>query len=223
MLILEWWEAMSVASQIFTCIAIPSTLLLVIQTILLFVGLGAESEIGDGDVDVDGPDDIPDGDLETPGEFPDDVTDGTELPGDTDISGLDGLRIFTVRGIVAFFVVFGWVGAAMDSAALPLYVTIPVAFVCGFAIMFLLAWLFNALMKLRSDGNADNRNAIGQAGKVQLTIPASRTGEGKVHIMLQGQYVERDAVTDETEPIPTGHEVVVIGISGQTSLVVRRK
>ena len=78
-------------------------------------------------------------------------------------------------------------------------------------------------MKLRNDGNTDNRNAVGTAGKVQLTIPPARTGEGKVHVMLQGSYVERSAVTDDEEAIPTGSEVVVVGVSGQTDLVVKRK
>jgi hypothetical protein len=41
--------------------------------------------------------------------------------------------------------------------------------------------------------------------------------------MLQGAYVERNAVTDEAESIPTGSEIIVVGISGQTSLVVKRK
>jgi membrane protein implicated in regulation of membrane protease activity len=78
-------------------------------------------------------------------------------------------------------------------------------------------------MKLRSDGNADNRNAVGTAGKVYLTIPPSRSGEGKVQVMLQGSYVERNAVTDDTDAIPTGSEIIVVGVSGQTDLVVRRK
>ena len=45
---IEWWNALSLATQVFYCIARPSTLILLIQTILLFVGIG-----GDGDVDVD--------------------------------------------------------------------------------------------------------------------------------------------------------------------------
>ena len=35
--------------------------------------------------------------------------------------------------------------------------------------------------------------------------------------------VKKEAVTDEADPIPTGAEVVVIGLSGQTDLVVKRK
>ena len=41
--------------------------------------------------------------------------------------------------------------------------------------------------------------------------------------MLQGTYVEREAVTDEDAPLPYGTEVVVIGLSGESTLVVARK
>ncbi len=204
------------ASQIFACLAIPASLLLVVQTILMFFGFGGDTEgAGDGI-----PDDVPD-DLDGDGVFGDDVVEGA---GDApDAAGLDGLRIFTVRGIIAFFVVFGWVGIVMDGAKCPLYITIPVAAVCGFAIMLVLAFIFRAVMKMRTDGNSDNRNAIGVSGKVHLTVPPERRGEGKVHIMLQGSYVERSAVTDETEPIPTGTEIIVVGVSGNTDLVVKKK
>ncbi len=217
MSIIEWWNSLSIATQIFYCVAIPSTVVLLVQTILLFIGIGGEA---DGDFD-----DISDTALDDLSA--DDMGDGVfgeELPSEPqDMSGLDGLRIFTMRGIVAFFVVFGWVGVAMDASGAKLWLTLPIAFVCGFAMMLMLAFLFRAIMKLRSDGNTDNRNAVGISGKVHLTIPPSRTGEGKVHIMLQGSYVERNAVTDETDPIPTGQEIVVIGVSGQTDLIVKRK
>ncbi len=211
MFLIDWWNSLSSAAQVFACTAIPATLLLLVQTVMMFIGLGEDGDgAGEGALD-----DIADG------------SDGVDLPdadGDFDgFFGLDGLRLFTLRGIIAFFVVFGWVGVLMDNGGCPLYATIPVAIVCGFAIMLVLALLFRAVMKLRNDGNADNRNAIGVAGKVHLTVPPSRTGEGKVHVMLQGTYVERAAVTDEETAIPTGAEVVVIGVSGQTDLVVKRK
>ncbi len=211
MFLMDWWNSLSVAAQIFSCIAIPSTLVLLLQTLMMFFGFGeGEDGVGDGM-----PDDLPDG---GDGVFGEDlVSDPTDAP------GLDGLRIFTFRGIIAFLVVFGWVGVVMDAATCPLYATIPVATVCGLAIMLVLAFVFRAVMRLRNDGNTDNRNAIGVSGKVHLTVPPARSGEGKVHIMLQGAYVERGAVTDEAEAIPTGAEVVVIGVSGQTDLVVKRK
>ena len=212
MFIIDWWNSLSLVSQIFACVAIPATLILLIQTLLLFLGIGDDA---DGIDDI--PDDVPEADIG-------DGTFGEELPSEAhDGIGLEGLRIFTVRGIVAFFVVFGWVGMVMDGAGISLAITIPVAVACGFAIMLALAFIFRAILKLRNDGNADNRNAIGTSGKVYLTIPPSRSGAGKINIMLQGAYVERDAVTDDEAPIPTGCEVVVIGLSGETELVVRRK
>lgn len=218
MAIIEWWNSLSLAAQIFYCIALPSTLVLLVQTILMFIGLGEDA---DGDVDVDT--DV-DADVDVDVDVDGDIPDGDEgFLATVDAEGFAGLRVFTIRGIIAFLVVFGWVGVVMETAGITLWLTLPVATASGFAIMLLLAFIFKALMKLRSDGNTDNRNAIGTAGRVHLTIPPSRTGEGKVHVMLQGSYVERDAVTDEDTPIPTGSEIVVVRVSGGTTLVVRRK
>lgn len=214
MFIVEWFQSMNLAGQIFACVAIPATLILLIQTILMIVGAGMDADGGADDIaDIDTPDT--------------DTSDG--VFGENDVSevvdhaGFESLRIFTVRGIIAFLVVFGWVGVLMDGAGLKLWITVPVAVLCGLVVMVAMALLVRSVMRLRNDGNTDNRNAIGVSGKVQLLIPPSRQGEGKVHLMLQGAYVERDAVTDDQEPIPTGSEVVVIGLSGQTTLVVKRK
>ena len=210
---LDWWNTLSIASQVFYCIAIPATLLLLIQTVLLFLGIGDDADGVNGDVATDVSDALPD-----------DVPDAPDADGiESDAVGWDSLKLFTLRGIVAFFVTFGWVGVVMDGAGAALWATLPVSFVCGAAMMILLAFLFRWLMNLRSDGNLDNRNAIGSSGKVYLTVPPSRSGEGKVQIMLQGVYAERNAVTDDESPIPTGAEIVVVGVSGQTDLVVRKK
>ena len=210
MIIGNWWDSLNIATQVFYCIAIPATLLLIIQTVMMFLGFDNDADI---DVELDTPDtEINDGIF---GESSDIEID--------DASSFESLHIFTIRGIIAFFVMFGWVGVVMQSANINLAITITVSFLSGLAMMFIIAYLYKAVMKLKSDGTADNRNALGSAGRVHLTIPASREGEGKVHVMLQGSYVERNAVTDESESIPTGCEIIVIGTSGQTTLVVKRK
>ena len=216
---IDWWNSLSIISQVFYCIAIPSTLVLLIQMIMMCIGMGddgaADTDIPDGDVDVDV--DLPDAD-EIDGVF------GSNTVSETaDAFGIEGLRILTVRGIMAFLVMFGWIGVVMTDSGVPLWLTLPVATIGGFITMVILALLMKLVMKLRSDGNLDNRNAVGTAGTVYLTIPAERRGEGKVQLMLQGSYVERNAVTDDKEPITTGTEVVIIGVSGGTALIVRRK
>ena len=201
---------MGLASQVFYCIAIPSTLILLIQTILMFFGF---DESADGDADVDLSD----------ATSADGVFGDGDIEDINDISDFESLHIITVRGVIAFLVIFGWVGIVMQSVGISLPITLVVAFVAGLATMIGIAYLFKLVMRLKSNGTTDNRNAVGTAGKVYLAIPPSRSGEGKVNIMLQGAYVERNAVTDETESIPTGCEIIVVGTSGQTSLVVKRK
>ena len=216
---MDWWYSLSIVSQVFACVAIPSTVLLLAQTVIMLMGMGSDTAADDVDVDADIDSEL---EADVPADS-DGVFGSEELEVDSDITGMDGLRVFTVRGIIAFLVVFGWVGVVMDSAGAALWISLAVATVSGVAVMFALAFMMRAVLKLRDNGNIDNRNAIGVAGKVYLTIPPKRSGEGKVNVMLQGAYVERDAVTDESEPIPTGCEVVVVALSGQTTLVVKRK
>ena len=205
----EWWNTLGLALQVLYCIAIPSLLVLIVQIVLMVLGF----DDGDADVDVDAPDtDAPDG-----------IFEGDDSIDLNDAAGFASLHIFTFRGIVAFFAIFSWVGIVMLSLGVNLPVTLLVSTACGFAVMILIAYLLRLVMKLRSSGTADNRNAVGISGKVYLTVPPSRSGEGKINIMLQGAYVERNAVTDETESIPTGCEIIVVGTSGETSLVVKRK
>ena len=208
---INWWDSLSLVSQIFALIAIPTTGVLLIQTIIMLIGIGMDSDIdfdGDIDADVDAGDGL--------------FGDG-EIDSDIDPTGLNSLRVFTVRGIIAFFVVFGWSGFMLDRANISLWINIPVSAIAGFVMMYILAVMMKGIMNLRNDGNIDAKNALGTSGKVYLTIPPSRKGEGKVNVLLQGTYVELEAVTDEEEAIHTGAEIVVTGISGQTTLVVKRK
>ena len=207
MTLIEWWSALGLTAQVFYCIAVPATLVLIVQTLLLLFGFD-----GDGDVDFDA-----DGDID----FDADADADTDF--DADADAFDSLNIFTLRGIVAFLVIFGWVGALMTSKGVSLWITIPVALISGALTAVAIAFLFKAVMKLKSNGTADNKNAVGSSGRVHLTIPAKRSGEGKVHVMLQGAYVERNAVTDEEDAIPTGSEIIVVGVSGGVTLIVKRK
>ncbi len=216
---LQWWDSLSSFSQVLACMAIPATLILLIQTVLMLIGLGS-----DGGADVDTDTDV---DIDTDIDVDTDVSDGVfghELTdGDVDPSGLDGLRIFSIRGLIAFFVVFGWTGIALDSAGVSPVISSFAAVAAGFLMMVVIALVFRAISKLENNGNIDNRNALGVAGTVYLKIPAEREGQGKVNVMIQGTLCERDAVTDEQTDLPTGSEVVVVALSGQNTLVVKKK
>ena len=209
---ITWWNELSALAQIFVCIAAPATLVLIIQTVLMLIGIGDhgfDGDIADGaDVDTD----IADGVF------------GHDAPAaDIGLDGFEGLHLFSVRGIIAFFVVFGWVGVALDSTGLNTALILLISAVCGFVMMVLIALLYKWAMSLQSDGTLDIRNALGVSGTVYLTIPAARSSAGKVNLTVQGTYCEYLAVTDSELPIETGKEVTVIGVSGQNTLVVKLK
>lgn len=214
-----WWDALDLLGKVFALIAIPSTLILIVQTILMFIGIGADDG-SDVDIDFDG-DGIPD-DLSTDGIFGDDV------PGGTDIDSVDmpddpGLKILSFRTIIAFLAVFGWVGLELQRQGASSLITIGVAILSGVAIMIVMAVLIRELFKLQSNGNADIKNAVGASGSAYIPIPASRQGKGKVTVTFGNATHELEAVTDEEQDIPSYSEVLVIGITGKDTLVVKRK
>ena len=48
----EWWESLGDIGRIFACVAIPSTVILFLQTILMLIGIGGGS-LGADDADAD--------------------------------------------------------------------------------------------------------------------------------------------------------------------------
>ena len=55
------------------------------------------------------------------------------------------------------------------------------------------------------------------------SIPPRRSGTGKVNVLVQERYVELSAVTDCDAPLPSGSEVLIIGVSGENTVVVTHK
>ncbi len=228
----EWWNALTGLERCFAYVAIPATLVLAIQTVLLLIGLGngdaGTDGISDGvDLDGDGIPDIDVGgmegiDLDGDG-IPDMELDlDPDLPG-REISSDGGLRVFTIRGLVAFFSVFRWCGLAMLRSGAGAAISCLTSLALGSAAMIILAAMMRAAMGLQSDGTLNLKNALGACGSVYLTIPAARRQKGKVSLLVQDRLGEFDAVTDDEQPIPTGSEVVVVGVSGKSTLVVCRK
>ena len=200
----QWFEALGLFGQICLCFAAPATIALLVQIVLSMIGL---SDGGMG---------LPDGADDSALDMPDDIDD--IAPG-----ALDGFHILTARTIISFFVAFGWMGVSLASTTLTPTVAMLISLAFGLLVMFLVALLMYGIYRLQADGTADNHNALGASGTVYLAVPAERAGHGKVNVMLQGAYVEREAVTDEDTPLPYGTEVVVVGLSGESTLVVAKK
>lgn len=215
-----WWESLTMVEQIFAYIAIPATMILILQTLLLLFGLGDHDADTDHDISFDH-DGTPDG-MSFDGHIPNDGIFGDDHP-DAVFHGDSGLRLFTLRGIIAFFAVAGWTGLALLRGNMTATPAVLLAFLAGTLAMILVAMALRWFYKSQNNGNMDLHNALGLSGTVYITVPPSRLEQGKVNIMLQGQYTELSAVTDDETPIATGTEITVVGISGVNTLVVKRK
>ena len=81
-------------------------------------------------------------------------------------------------------------------------------------------WLFKWLAGMQQSGTIDiYKSAVGCNGSVYLTIPASRSGEGKVQISINGAVREYNAMTDG-DSIKNGTTIKVVEVIDNHTLLV---
>ena len=189
----DWWNALETGGQVYYAIAIASTFILLIQTLLMLIGMDG------GDIDLDADVDV-------------DV--------DVDHDG-DGLGVLSFRTVIAFLVGFGWIGALSTDSGLGLFLALVLAGVAGIILMFVVYWLMKTLSKLKSDGTVHYANAIGEVGTVYLPIPPNREGPGQIEVMIQGRLIVAQAFTGNDTKIVNQAKVRVIDVLGDNSLIVQ--
>ena len=216
-----WWGGLDLFTQVLYCVSIPSTLILIIQTVLIIMGFGN----GGPDVnfsDTSGLESI-DGcgcELCDPMDMPDMPADGgLEAINPADA---DAMHLFTFQGIVTFLCVFSWVSILMYSIVANVPIAVIVGFICGAAAMFGVAKIIQAANKLTQIGNIVPKNFLGETGTVYFTIPADAKGQGKINVSLGERCVEFNAITEDGEPIPSGSAVRIVDIRAENVLVVEK-
>ncbi len=214
----EWWEALSIFEKVFWYIAVPFSVILIIQIVLTFVGIGGgSSDIGEGLTDVSGLDLDTDIDVT-------DVDSGTFDQHDVSSIGdaASMLNVFTLRNFIAFFTVFGWGGIAGIHANMSTVWTIVFALALGIATMFIISALFYFISKLVDSGTMDIRNALNQVGNVYIPIKAKSGNIGKIQVNIQDSLREMRAITKKGQDLPTGTVVKVTGLISGNILVVEK-
>ncbi len=223
----QWWNSLAVLQQVFYYVAVPFTVVLLIQAVMTLIGLGNTGVDADGaDADFDG-DVGTDFDADVDADFDADFDADGDGGIDADVEsfepgpGLSGFRFFTVRGIVAFFCIFGWSGVTLFDTSLASIWVILLAVTAGFFAMFIIGLMFFGIRKLQSSGNIKYSNAVGKTASVYIPISPNREGKGKVMVTVQERLIEADAITDEDTKLKTGETVKIINTVGNT-LVVKR-
>lgn len=215
----NWWQSLELLEQILYCIAIPSTLVLIIQIILIFLGAGDGGE-GFNPSDTSGFD---------TGADVGSLNNGVDM-GDVSDVNIDGgnpadfssMRFFTLQGIITFLCVFGWSALGAYSGTKNILLTFLIAVVLGAAAMFGVAKIIQLSARLAQNGNFDVKNLLGECGTVYIPIPAESKGTGKVMISVGERLVEYDAVTEDKEPLSSNAQIRVTDIRSETLLVVER-
>ena len=206
---MTWWNDLTALQQIFAGIAIPATLVMLIQIIMLIVGF---SDSGGSDADISSHTDFHVHDLHP--------ADPHDYNGGMDHSDVAAIKLFTIRSIVAFFSVGGWTGVVMISLKLPLPAVIVFSLMAGWAALYFVTWSVRMAFRMQSSGNVLIGNAVGKTGEVYINIPAASKGYGKVNVVVQERFSEFDAQTECGRDIKTGETVVVTGVSKDDVLLV---
>ena len=147
--------------------------------------------------------------------------DGGDAGADGD--GISFGDLFTVRNGVSFLMGFSW-GALMATGwgVTNAFLLVVVGLLGGSAFVGLNIGLLALMAMLESRGNVDTASAPGADATVTLTVPASRSGVGKVSVSVSGRLMEYHAVTDDGEPLTRGSSVVVREVSGNQLVVGNR-
>lgn len=202
---MQWWEALTSFQQVMFVLATAATVVMIIFLVLmLFGGDGAEGFEADGDISLD------------------DQLDDVDTLNDEPLSGFSGLRILTVRGVLAFLSVGAWTAYGFAGIVHPLLAAL-FGVIAGIIAAYVLAYAFKVSMKLESEGNLSYKNAIGKSGTIYIRVPAKRQGIGKVTLTFQERFVEVDAITDDDTDLTTGLAVIVTAMENETTVIVTKK
>lgn len=195
-MITAWWSELDLFMKILWSITLTASLIFIIQSIMTFIGIGADADGLDGADGIDGADGL----------------DGAD----------PGMNLYTFRNFVNFILGFGWTAIVchdkISSVGLLVFVSILVGVALVTAVMYLFKWLYG----MQQSGNINvSKEATGCEGTVYLKIPAERSGEGQVQISINGSVREYGAVTDGPE-IKTGAAIKVTGVVNNTTLLVKQ-
>ena len=189
----EWFEGLSALEQTLFVVAAFATTVFVIQVAFTVFGIGEADDADPSD-----------------GAIADDIGGASGIPfGD----------IFTIRNGVSFLMGLGWGGLmAYDWGLTHTALALLVGFFVGALFVGINMGLLALMSMLRHEGNLRMENAIGQAGTVTLAVPESRSGVGKVSVLVQDRQLECHAITDGSA-LNRNTSITVVGLEGSQLVV----
>lgn len=176
--------------QSFWYIALPTTLIFLIQTIMTFTGS--------------------------------DATDGLSADFQSDVMESGGpFQLFSFRNLINFLLGFSWTGIAYASIIENPFYLILAALASGILFVSIFFFAMGQIQKLAEDNTFKLSNSLDKRASVYLTIPANRSGKGKIQVSVHGAFHEIEAITPY-EAIPSGLEVRITKIVNESLVEVEK-
>lgn len=187
---MEILDSLAPLLRMFWFVAIPSSIIFLIQTIMTFVGA--------------------------------DSSDGLDADFDGDLQHGDApFQLFSLRNLINFLLGFSWTGISFYNA-FPNNPTllILIALAVGILFVYVFFLIIRQIQKLSEDNSFRFSQTLNKTAEVYLTIPARRSGKGKIMVSVNGSVRELDAMTDREEKIPSGSIVKVVNVDNDNILIV---
>lgn len=193
---LDYFKNLNSLQSTYLYIAIFFTVLFIVQAVFTFLDLGEGFDV---DADLDGEVDL-------------DLSSSLGLP----------FKLFTIRGIIGFFLLFGWSGFLFSKSGLKFPITFILSFLCGLIMMVIIGLIYYLFEKLTESGNVSLEDAIGKEAQVYIPIPEGNSGIGKVHIIINEALREIEAITYK-EALKSGEMVKVVNVVNNKLVVEKNK
>lgn len=151
-----------------------------------------------------------------------DATDGLNADFEGDFDGADApFQLFSFRNLINFLLGFGWSGISFYGFIQSKILLIIIALVIGCLFVLLFFVIIKQLMRLSEDDSFTMAKTLNKTAEVYLTIPAGKSGKGKILVSVGGSVHELDAMT-EGEQITSGAVVKIIRIENENILIVEK-
>ena len=192
----ETFKSMDGMLQVYWILAAVSSIILIIQAIMTFIGFDADSDV----------------DMST---APDQIPESGDAAFDA-----AGFHLVSVKSVICFILGFGWTGVLCWNYIPNRVLLGLLAAVVGLIFMSLIAFLLFQMMKLNRDNTFRVEQTIGLPADVYLRIPGNRKQTGKITVSLNGSTHELEALSDTD--IPTGAKVRIKEIVQAETVLVER-
>lgn len=143
--------------------------------------------------------------------------------GSIDVDVDSGISIFTLKSITAFFAVGSWTGLLTYLTVQPEWVSIIIALIAGAIAMTVVVVLMHFILKLQCNGILQSEKLVGLEATVYVSIPAARSGRGKITLTAQGKFSEFDAVTDNESKLSVDEIVEIVAVENDCAVVKVKK